>query len=417
MTTIAEIIDSHPVDETWQRRLYELLHANPELSLQEEETYSRLMTELARFDCDVVAPIGKFGICAVFRNGDGPTVLHRADFDGLPVTEETGAPYASHKTVKTADGQTVGTMHACGHDIHTTALLSACDILDHTRENWSGTYIALFQPGEEIGAGAEDMVDGGLTEKIPAPDVVFGQHVMPGRAGEVMSKPGPQFAACDSIRVRIPGRAAHGSMPHNAIDPTHTAAMIIARLQGIVGREVNPADFAVVTVASMHAGTTNNIIPGHAELVLNCRFYSEKVKARVYAAIERVVHAEVLASGSLDEATVSYFAHGELLDNDEALFTTVRERFDEVFGEESVTADPKTVSEDFPVIPQAFGAPYFFWLVGCTPRDVWDKAVAEDRVGEDVPVNHMPTFLPEYEPTIAAATRAAATAALTYLAR
>ena len=417
MSNISEILRSYSVDEVWQRRLYELLHANPELSLQEEETYSRLMMELSRFDCEVIAPIGKFGICAVFENGEGPTVMHRADFDGLPVTEQTGAPYASHKVAKTADGQTVGTMHACGHDIHTTALLSMCDFMDNTREHWSGTFIALFQPGEEIGAGAQDMADNGLTEKVPAPDVVFGQHVMPGRAGEVMSKPGPQFAACDSIRIKIPGRAAHGSMPHNAIDPTYTAAMIIARLQAVVGREVDPADFAVVTVASMHAGTTNNIIPGEAELVLNCRFYSDRVKAKVYSAIKRVVHAEVLASGSLDQAMISFFAHGELLDNDEEVFARVREQFDGVFSDASVTADPKTVSEDFPVIGQAYGAPYFFWLVGCTPHDVWDKAVEEDRVGEDVPVNHMSTFLPEYEPTIDASTRAGLTAVLTYLAK
>ena len=213
MTDISSILGAYQIDQVWQRRLYEILHANPELSMQEEETYERLLAELERFDCEVVAPVGKFGICAVFRNGEGPTVLHRADFDGLPVTETTGVAYASHKKVTTRDGQTVGTMHACGHDIHTAALLGMCDFLDHTREHWSGTFIALFQPGEEIGAGAQDMVNAGLTDMIPAPDVVLGQHVMPGRAGEVMSKPGPQFAACDSIRIRIPGRAAHGSMP------------------------------------------------------------------------------------------------------------------------------------------------------------------------------------------------------------
>ena len=112
------------------------------------------------------------------------------------------------------------------------ALMGMCHFLDNTRDKWSGTFIALFQPGEEIGAGAEAMVDDGLVDRIPFPEVCFGQHVMPGRAGQVMSKSGPQFAACDSIRIRIPGRSAHGSMPHNAIDPTYTAAMIIARLQG-----------------------------------------------------------------------------------------------------------------------------------------------------------------------------------------
>ncbi|MDY5785912.1 amidohydrolase [Corynebacterium sp.] len=411
------ILDSYQIDPVWQRRLYEILHANPELSMQETETHRRIMVELGRFDCEIIAPIGKHGIVAVFRNGDGPTVLYRADFDGLPVTEETGVSYASHKLVPGADGTPVGTMHACGHDIHTSALLGLCDFMDHTRDAWSGTFIALFQPGEEIGAGANAMIDDDLVDRIPRPDVCFGMHVMPGRAGQVMSKAGPQFAACDSIRIRIPGRSAHGSMPHNAIDPTYTAAMIITRVQGLVGREVDPSDFAVITVAQMRAGSTNNIIPGEAELTLNCRFYSDKTKARLYASLERVVHAEVFASGSTEKPTIEYFAHGELLDNDAIVYNRVRTNFDAVFGTESVNAPRKTVSEDFPNIPMAFGVPYFFWLIGCTPREQWDAAVRADRVNEDVPVNHMSTFLPEYEPTIDAANRAAVVAVMTYLAR
>ncbi|WKD57420.1 putative hydrolase YxeP [Corynebacterium capitovis DSM 44611] len=417
MSALPGILSSYEVDPVWQRRLYEILHSNPELSMHEAETHRRILTELKRFDCQVIAPVGTHGIVAVFRNGPGATVLHRADFDGLPVTEETGAPYASHKIVDGPGGQPVGTMHACGHDIHTAALLGACDFLDHTRDKWSGTFIALFQPGEETGEGAQAMVNDNLVGLVPRPEVCFGLHVMPGRAGQVMSKPGPQFAACDSVRVRIPGRSAHGSMPHNAIDPTFTAAMIITRLQGIVGREVDPADFAVVTVASMRAGTTNNIIPGEAELTLNCRFYSDKTKAKVYASIERVVHAEVLASGITDAPTIEYFAHGELLTNDAVVYNRVRPSFDEVFANESVKAPRKTVSEDFSNIPAAFGVPYFFWLIGCTPAEQWDGAVRSDRVTEDIPVNHMPTFLPDYEPTITAATRSTLAAALTYLTR
>ena len=394
---VSDIIRDHPVDATWQRELYQWFHAHPELAMREQETQARIVEELGRFDCRVITPIGGTGICAVFENGPGKVVLHRADFDGLPVVEETGVDYAS----------TNGAMHACGHDIHTTALLSMCEVLDRTRAHWSGTFIALFQPAEEIGAGARAMVDDGLLDAIPHPDVCFAQHVMPGLAGEVMSKPGPQFAACDSIRITIPGRSAHGSMPHEAIDPTFTAAMIITRLQAIVGREVDPADFAVVTVASMHAGTTNNIIPGEAELVLNCRFYSDEVKARVYAAIERVVHAEVQASGIDASPNISYFAHGELLTNDATLFAQMRPLFDAHFGALSVTADPKTVSEDFPEIPAAFGVPYLFWLIGCTPAD--------DLKRGDIPVNHMPTFLPDYEPTIVSATEAGLVAVLGYL--
>lgn len=206
-------------------------------------------------------------------------------------------------------------------------------------------------------------------------------------------------------------------MPHHAIDPTFTAAMIITRMQGIVGREVDPNDFAVVSVGTLQAGSVTNIIPSSAELTLNCRFYSDKTKAKVYASIERVVHAEVLASGITDKPGIEYFAHGELLSNDATVYNKVRPSFDAVFGAESVTSPRKTVSEDFPFIPIAFGAPYFFWLIGCTPSEQWDAAVAADRVAEDVPVNHMSTFLPEYEPTIRSASRAAAAAVLTYLAR
>lgn len=417
MSAIGAIIDSYDIDPVWQRRLYELLHANPELSMQEEETHRRILHELKRFDCEVIAPIGSYGVVAVFANGEGPTVLFRADFDALPVTEDTDVSYASHKTMLGRDGKTVGTMHACGHDIHTAALLGLCDLMDHTRDKWAGTFVALFQPGEETSEGAMAMVDDDLTARVPRPDVCLGQHVMPGRAGQVMSKTGPQFAACDSIRITIPGRSAHGSMPHNAIDPTFTAAMIIARMQGIVGREVDPNDFAVITVGTMHAGSVTNIIPASAELTLNCRFYSEKTKERIYASIERVVHAEVLASGMTKKPTIEYFAHGELLNNDATVYRKVRSTFDDVFGNDSVNAPRKTVSEDFPFIPMAFGVPYFFWLIGCTPRDQWDAAVAADRVDEDVPVNHMANFLPDYEPTIAAANRAAAAAVLTYLAR
>lgn len=421
-SAIKEILQNYTVDPAWQRELYEHLHAHPELSMQEKNTHARILKELERFNCRVIAPIGGYGIVAVFHNGEavsgsaGPTVLFRADFDGLPVTETTGAPYASKDTATRDDGTVTGLMHACGHDMHVTALLGLCDIMDNNREHWAGTFIALFQPAEEIGQGATAMITDGLTDRIPRPDICLGQHVMPGRAGQVQTKPGPQFAACDSIRIRIPGRGAHGSMPHAAVDPTYTAAHIILRLQGIVGREVNPSDFAVVSVGQVKAGTTNNIIPDHAELVLNCRFYNDAVKNKVYEAIQRVVIAECDASGIKEEPHFEYFAHGELLDNDRGAFMTVRSTFDEVFGPDSVDAEPSTVSEDFANIPLAFGVPYIFWLIGSTPRTVWDKAVAENRVITDVPVNHMPTFLPEYEPTVNAATNAAAAAVLTYLA-
>lgn len=415
MSEIARLLREHEADLSWQRTFYEDLHEHPELSGHEQETSAKILKMLERYDCEVVSPIGGFGVVAVFRNGDGPTALFRADFDALPIREETGVPFASTRMRAAADGSSTGVMHACGHDMHTTALLGACEILDTHREAWKGTFIALFQPAEETATGANAMVADGLLNRIPRPDICLGQHVMPGRAGEVQTKAGPQFAATDSIRITVHGRSAHGSMPHNSVDPTYVAAMIVIRLQGIVGREVDPNEFAVVSVGTLKAGSTNNIIPARAELVLNCRFYDDTVKRHVYAAIKRVVVAECQASGCEREPEFEFFAHGELIDNDAEVFHTVRTTFDQVFGPESVDAERRTVSEDFSNIPRAFGVPYLFWAVGCTPHDVWDRAVADNRVKEDVPVNHMSTFLPDYEPTVEATTKAAAAAVLTYV--
>lgn len=394
ITDLADFINNHTVDLSWQQACYEHLHAYPELSGQEVETAAFIQDKLAAFDCEVISGIGGHGIVAIFRNNAGPTVLFRADFDALPVEETTGVAFASQRP---------GTMHACGHDIHTTALLGLCALLDASRNRWHGTFIALFQPAEETASGAAAMVADGLTSRIPVPDVCFGQHVVAGRAGKVMSMPGPALAACDTITIEIFGKSAHGSMPHLSIDPTFIAAMVVVRLQGIVGREVSPEDFAVVTVGTLSSGHTNNTIPDTATLVLNCRFYSDDVKHRVYAAIERVVRAECLASGCEREPEFSYSNHGELTDNSPEVFSTVRPAFDAVFGTDSTDATRWTASEDFSEIPRAFGVPYLYWTVGINT----DEA--------DAPVNHMGTFLPDYEPSMSATTRAAAAAVLSYL--
>lgn len=402
-------------DLAFQRPFYEDLHEHPDLSGLERATAQKILAQLDRFDCEVLQPIGGFGIVAIFRNGPGKTVLMRADFDALPVKEATGVEFASTRVQARPNGTTVPVMHACGHDMHTTALLGACAVLDAHRDRWQGTYLALFQPAEETGTGADAMIADGLASRIPTPDVCFGQHVMPGRAGEVQTMPGGQMAAADSVRITIPGVSAHGSMPHMSVDPTFVAAMIVVRLQALVGREVDPNDFAVITVGQMSTGTTNNIIPESATLVLNCRFYDDAVKKRVLAGIRRVVAAECQASGCPGKPQFEFFSHAELTDNDPEVFRHVRPVFDQVFGRDSVTAHPSTVSEDFSHIPRALGAPYLFWLVGCTPREIWDKAVKEGTVDRDVPVNHMPTFLPDYEPTVRSATGAAIAAALSYL--
>lgn len=392
--SISQLLAQHRADLSWQQAFYEDLHAHPELSHEEERTAGKILERLASFECQVQSGIGGYGIVATFTNGPGPTVLFRADFDALPVTEETGVPYAA----------TNGKMHACGHDMHTTALLGACAIIDSHREAWRGTIIALFQPAEETSVGAKMMIADDLVSRVPRPDICLGQHIMPGPAGTVATLPGPIMAGCDSIRIRIPGTSAHGSMPHESVDPTIIAAMIILRLQAIVGREVPPHEFFVISVGELHSGHKNNIIPGSAELVLNTRFYRPELAEQVYRAIERVVRAECAASGAPAEPSFEYFAHGEVTDNDEVIFDSLRPVFDEVFADLSIDAQPSTGSEDFCYLPQAWNVGYQFWFVGATPSEQLDQP----------PVNHQSTFLPDYEPTARSATLAAAASILHY---
>jgi len=402
-TSIAGLLtspDAPTYEWLWQH--YQWLHTHPELSLKEEHTADYIADVLSQFDCEVTRGIGGHGMVAVFRNGEGPTALMRADFDALPVAEETGAAFASENP---------GVMHACGHDVHVTALLGACKLIDAFRERWSGTFIALFQPAEEITRGASMMVEDGLGSLIPKPDVCFGQHILPGPAGTVYTMPGPAAAACDTLTITIHGRSAHGSMPHLGIDPTIVAAHIILRLQSIVGREVYPGEFAVITVGKLRAGTRNNIVPETAELVLNTRFYDEEVRDHCYRSIERVVKAECEASACPAEPEIVYSAHGELTDNSPEVFNTIRPVFDAAFGENSVDATPWTASDDFSEIPRSFGAPYVYWTVGMTPREVWEADP------DAAPSNHQSTFLPDPEPTLQATWKAAALAPLSYLAK
>lgn len=415
---ISEIISNHrvPLDKQWQ--IYRHLHQHPELSFAEENTAAYLAAALKDMGGYTIHEgIGGHGLVGILENGPGPTVLFRADIDALPVSEETGIEFASTATGTARDGSATAVMHACGHDMHMTAGLGLASIMASSTDEWSGTYIALFQPAEELAAGANAMLDDGLADVIPTPDVCFGQHIVPGPAGQVMTMPGPALAGCDTISITLTGRSAHGSMPHNAIDPTYLAAAIVLRLQGVVGLEIAPHEFAVLSVGTLQSGNSNNTIPGKARIVLNIRYYSNEVREKLIAGIERVVRGECLASGTEVEPVIEYSDHGEVTDNDPEAFATIRPVMDAVLGDDSADAAAWTASEDFSNIPRALGSPYVYWTVGATPRKDWEAAVAADRVVQDVPSNHMSTFLPDFEPTAKSATSAAAAAVLAYLAK
>ena len=229
-------------------RVYTDIHAHPELSMQETRTARIAGDRLRGAGYDVAEGIGHTGVVGLLHNGDGPTVMLRADMDALPVREQTGLPYASTQTATDSGGKTVPVMHACGHDMHVTWLIGAATILAETRDAWKGTLMLVFQPAEETGTGAQAMVDGGLLTRFPKPDVILGQHVMVGPAGSVGSRPGVITSAADSLQIRMFGRGAHGSMPQASIDPVVMAAATVLRLQTIVSRELSPFESAVVTV-------------------------------------------------------------------------------------------------------------------------------------------------------------------------
>ena len=400
----------------WQEDHYRDLHAHPELPHQEHRTAANVASRLRDAGCEVHERIGGTGVIGIVRNGDGPTVLQRADMDALPVREETGLAYASTQTsAGESDGASVAVMHACGHDVHVTCLLGAVTLMAERRDQWSGTLIAVFQPAEETADGARGMVEQGLVSIVGQVDVAMAQHVLPMPAGVVGSRSGPTLSAADSMRITVHGRGAHGSMPQAAVDPVVLAAMVVVRLQTVVAREVAPSETAVLTVGSIQAGTKSNVIPDRAVLLLNVRTYDEHTRAAVLGAIERIVRAECQASRSPKEPEFEVFDRYPLTDNDIEVTGRVAAAFADFFGERAVTLPQQSASEDFSDIPNALGAPYSYWGIGGIDPDTYRAAAAAGRVAQDIPVNHSANFAPVIQPTLDTGTQALVVAALSWL--
>jgi amidohydrolase len=398
-------------------RLYTDIHAHPELSMQESRTAGIAADRLRAAGFDVTSGVGKTGVVGVLRNGDGPTVMLRADMDALPVREETGLPYASTATAADSSGKMVPVMHACGHDMHVTWLVGAATVLANARDTWKGTLMPVFQPAEETGAGAQAMIDDGLMTRFPKPDAVLGQHVMVGAAGTIGGRPGVITSAADSLQIRLFGRGAHGSMPQAAIDPVVMAAATVLRLQTIVSRELAPTEAAVVTIGSLQAGTKENVIPDEAVIKLNVRTFDESVRGRVLAAIERIVNAEAAASGAPKPPEITPIDRYSLVTNDPDATHRVVEAFKEYFAVDRIReTGPTSASEDFGSFGVQWHAPSVFWFVGGTDPDVYKKAKANGRISE-LPTNHNPRFAPVLHPTLETGVATLVVASRAWLAR
>jgi amidohydrolase len=391
------------------------LHAHPELSMQEARTADVAAGCLRTAGYEVTTGIGKTGAVGLLRNGDGPTVMLRADMDALPVEEATGVAYASKAKAVDPEGKTVPVMHACGHDMHVTWLIGATTLLANTRVSWRGTLMAVFQPAEETGTGAQAMIDDGLFKRFPKPDVVLGQHVMVGPAGTVAGRPGVITSAADSLQIRLFGRGAHGSMPQASVDPVVMAAATVLRLQTIVARELAPTEAAVITVGSLQAGTKENVIPDEAVIKLNVRTFDEGVRARVLAAITRIANAEAAASGATRPPEITPLDRYSMVTNDAAATTRVVEAFRRHFPADRIKeTGPTSASEDFGSFGAEWHAPSVFWFVGGTDPGAYAKAKAENRLNE-IPTNHNPRFLPVIHPTLQTGVEALIVAARAWL--
>jgi hippurate hydrolase len=387
-------------------RLYKDVHRHPELSMQEERTAALAADRLQAAGFEVTAGVGKTGVVGLLRNGSGPTVMLRADMDALPVHEQTGLEYAS-----TIDGA----MHACGHDMHVAWLAGAATALAGARDGWHGTLLAVFQPAEETAEGAQAMIDDGLFDRFPKPDVILGQHVMPSPAGRVGIRSGVVTSAADSFEIRMFGRGAHGSMPEASIDPVVMAASTVLRLQTIVSREVAPAQSAVVTIGALQAGTKENVIPDEAVIKLNVRTFDEDVRTHVLAAIERIVAAEAQASGAPRPPEITTLDRYQLVRNDADAVARVRSAFQEHFGADRVVdISPISASEDFGSFGTEWAVPSVFWTVGGTDPDSYKRAKAEGRLSE-LPTNHNPRFAPVLHPTLETGVETLVAAACSWL--
>ena len=397
--------------------LYQDLHAHPELAFAEHRTAGIVAERLHGLGYQVTTGVGGTGVVGVLASGDGPTVLLRADMDGLPVLEQTGLPYASAGRATSRGGAEVPVMHACGHDMHVTCLLGAAAELAATRDAWRGTLLLVFQPAEEAGQGAQAMLDDGLYARFPVPGIVLGQHVMPLPAGVLAIHGGAAMAAGDALRIVLHGQGGHGSRPETTVDPILMAAATVLRLQGVVSGEIAASESAVLTVGALRAGTAPGVIPDRAELLLSLRTFNDQVHDKARAAIERIIRAEAAASGAPKDPEIITTVSFPALVNDTAACAKLTDRFNAGVG---LTLDvgPVTGSEDVGLLATAAGAPCAYWFLGGSDPALFAgvTTVEEARLIVDgLPSNHSPLYAPVIEPTIRTGVAALTTAARAWL--
>lgn len=399
--------------------LYRDLHANPELSFEEVRTAAKLAALARDLGFEVTEGVGKTGVVAVLRNGEGPTVMVRADMDGLPVVEQTGLPFASTVRATPASGVTTGVMHACGHDTHMAAWVGTARLLAARRDQWSGTLVMILQPAEEIGLGALAMLEDGLFVRFPKPDYVLGFHdAAQFPAGKIGITSGYALANVDSVDILVKGVGGHGAYPHTTRDPIVLASAIVMKLQTLVSRESSPLEPAVVTVGSFLAGAKHNIIPDEARLQLTVRSYSDESRQLLLDGIKRIVKGEAIAAGMPEDrmpvVTVEE-PYTPSTYNTPELSSRIMAELRAGFGDERVVEMPPVMGgEDFGQFYRADREnveSLIFWVGGVPEEDM----EAARRGEKSLPSLHSPYWAPDAETVIATASEALVSATLSLM--
>src|SRR5258705_3379622 len=388
------------VDAAYQKgeALYVDLHKAPELSFHETATAAHIAGELRTLGFDVTTGVGGTGVVAVLKNGVGPTVLLRTELDALPVTEATGLPFASTVRTKDDQGNDVGVMHACGHDLHMAAVVTTARIMAGDRSRWRGTLVVIGRAAEERLSGARAMIADGLLTRFPRPDFAIAVHDDPRYpSGMIGYHAGPILSNSDGVTIRIFGRGGHGARPETTVDPVVIAARTVLALQTIVSREISPFDAAVITVGAIHGGTKRNIIPDEVRLDLTVRSFTDPVRQHLLSAIERVAKAEAAAAAAPREPSIERSESTYALVNDSALTTRISAMLLRELGAARVRdMPPEAASEDLSEFPRA-GIPTLMLRIGATEPAVYEKATRE---GATLPSLHSTSFKPDLQPAL-----------------
>lgn len=380
---------------------YKHFHQNPELSFQEVKSAAKIAAALKELGYEVTEKIGQTGVVGIMKNGAGPTILIRADMDALPVTEQTGVPYASKVVVRDKNNREVGVMHACGHDVHMTCLIGTATVMAKLKDKWKGTLMFVAQPAEEIGAGSRAMLADGLYTKFGKPDYCLALHADSLlEAGHIHYTEGLAMANVDTVEIIVKGKGGHGAAPHNCIDPVLIAAKLVVDLQSIVSREVNPVDPAVVTVGSIHGGTKANIIPNDVKLQITVRSTKDSTRKNILEAIERKAKAAAMSANAPEPVvTILPDEFTPKLENNVELTRKTVGIFKQLLGEDKLHPRPTIMGgEDFSRFSLNGQIPVFMYFLGSVSAE--RVAASKKAGGSPLPGAHTDAYFPQPELTL-----------------